>query len=357
MRRFITYMYEYERGIRGRNVGFVRTDLREDICRMELQIRGFERFRGKCPVYLTVYDEGLVAVPVAELLLAQGMGSCSFSCPDNRIADSTFLIRQAQTLTVSCGNGRFLTGCLNASPVPEAFRGDFRIYEQLAPEPPFVMPQETDAHDSDALSFDEGISAYTQNFPPENPPVSQNTPISSDLKPDDVNPEDISSKPQSEHPTPAADSLKPLTDDQNPSAAPSEPLPENRTPATVSSKPQPENTPPESLKTAAVETSPEISYKKIEISDIRRLPKKNWNLCNNRFLIHGFFNYHYLMLKTIEMNGEKRQFLGVPGIYEQPERMMALLFGFPEFDAAAASHSSQKEDLSGVFGYWMCPLT
>lgn len=277
MRRFITYMYEYERGIRGRNVGFVRTDLREEMCRMELQIRGFERFRGKCPVYLTVYDEGLVAVLVAELLLAQGMGSCSFSCPDNRISDSPFSVRQAQTLTVSCGNGRFLTGCLNASPVPEAFRGDFHIYEQPAPEPPFVMPQETE--------------------------------------------------------------------------------PDTPAPAAISSEAQPENTPPESLKTAAVEASPEISYKKIEISDIRRLPKKNWNLCNNRFLIHGFFNYHYLMLKTIEMNGEKHQFLGVPGIYEQPERMMALLFGFPEFDVAATAASSQKDDLSGVFGYWMCPLT
>lgn len=306
MRRFITYMYEYERGIRGRNVGFVRTDLREDMCRMEVQIRGFERFRGKCPVYLTVYDRGLIAVPVSELLLSQGMGSCSFSCPDNHIADSSFAIQQAQTLTISCGNGRFLTGCLNNSPVSEALRGEFEIYEKKKPEPPFVMPQETDAHDSDALSFDEGISAYAQNLPPEDPPVSQSTPISPDLKPDDVNPADISSKPQ------------------------------------------PEDTPPK---------SPEISYEKIEITDIRRLPKKNWNLCNNRFLIHGFFNYHYLMLKTIEMNGEKHLFLGVPGIYEQPERMMALLFGFPEFDAAAATVHSQSQDLSGVFGYWMCPIT
>lgn len=68
-----------------------------------------------------------------------------------------------------------------------------------------------------------------------------------------------------------------------------------------------------------------------------------------------FFNYHYLMLKTLEMNGEKQQFLGIPGIYEQPERMMAMLFGFPEFEAAAAV-SSDSKDMTGVFGYWMCPL-
>ena len=64
MRRFITYIYEYEQGNRGRNTGFIRTDLRENSCRMELQIRGFDRFKGKCPVYLTVYENGLQALPV-----------------------------------------------------------------------------------------------------------------------------------------------------------------------------------------------------------------------------------------------------------------------------------------------------
>ena len=83
MRRFITYIYEYEQGNRGRNTGFIRTDLRENSCRMELQIRGFDRFKGKCPVYLTVYENGLQAIPVTELLLTQGMGSCSFTCENS----------------------------------------------------------------------------------------------------------------------------------------------------------------------------------------------------------------------------------------------------------------------------------
>lgn len=116
MRRFITYIYEYEQGNRGRNTGFIRTDLRENSCRMELQIRGFDRFKGKCPVYLTVYENGLQAIPVTELLLTQGMGTCSFTCENNRIGNSGFDVHQAQTLTIACGNGRFLTGCLSSTP-------------------------------------------------------------------------------------------------------------------------------------------------------------------------------------------------------------------------------------------------
>jgi hypothetical protein len=91
--------------------------------------------------------------------------------------------------------------------------------------------------------------------------------------------------------------------------------------------------------------------RRIDISDIRKLPKKNWYLCNNSFLIHGFFNYRYLVLVEMEGNGEKKTYLGVPGIYEKPERMMAMLFGFPDF----LPEGSPAEPL-GQFGYWLCLL-
>ena len=141
MRRFITYIYEYEQGNRGRNTGFIRTDLRENSCRMELQIRGVDRFKGKCPVYLTVYENGLQAIPVTELLLTQGMGSCSFTCENNRIGNSGFDVHQAQTLTIACGNGRFLTGCLSSAPVPEALRGEFLIFQEKEAVPPAAQAQ------------------------------------------------------------------------------------------------------------------------------------------------------------------------------------------------------------------------
>ncbi len=99
------------------------------------------------------------------------------------------------------------------------------------------------------------------------------------------------------------------------------------------------------------------SLRRIGITDIRSLPKCNWKLCNNSFLVHGFFNYHYLILKTVENGDIKQQFIGVPGIYEQPERMMALLFGFPEFEAAENNAGKPAASATGTFGYWMCPLS
>lgn len=67
---------------------------------------------------------------------------------------------------------------------------------------------------------------------------------------------------------------------------------------------------------------------KIELYNLRELPKKYWYLGNNSFLLHGFFNYHHLLLGKMP---DGRWFLGVPGVYERQERIMASFFGFPEY--------------------------
>ena len=120
-------------------------------------------------------------------------------------------------------------------------------------------------------------------------------------------------------------------------------------------------------------------YKRIAITDIRSLPSRNWHLCNNSFLVHGFFCYHYLILKTINAPDGAKMYLGVPGIYASQERMMALLFGFNDFEiatdnmmgksdtsdikysSAAQNDSGDKtnsdsQPSAGDFGYWLCPL-
>ena len=40
MKRFVTYIYEYDRGARGRNVGFVRTDIRKTF-----GLQGYEKMK------------------------------------------------------------------------------------------------------------------------------------------------------------------------------------------------------------------------------------------------------------------------------------------------------------------------
>ena len=78
---------------------------------------------------------------------------------------------------------------------------------------------------------------------------------------------------------------------------------------------------------------------------------QDWYIVNNSFLTHCYSNYKHLVIKT---DTDGRQYLGVPGVSEPQERMLAGIFGFTEFEPAAPANAADVD--SGVFGYWFCPL-
>ena len=86
---------------------------------------------------------------------------------------------------------------------------------------------------------------------------------------------------------------------------------------------------------------------RMELKDLRLLPKRYWYLGNNSFLLHGFFNYRYIILGAMQEKKQKRWFLGVPGVFQSQEKVMAAIFGFPEYKSEKVS-----EQKTGQFGYW-----
>ena len=98
-----------------------------------------------------------------------------------------------------------------------------------------------------------------------------------------------------------------------------------------------------------------VLYEKIDLARIRTLPCPNWYLSTNSFLLHGFWNYGYLVLKkTVEENQETLS-LGVPGVFEKPEALMAAYFGFPEFEESTKKKENQEPKV-GAFGFWFVKL-
>lgn len=91
----------------------------------------------------------------------------------------------------------------------------------------------------------------------------------------------------------------------------------------------------------------------IKPQDIGLLPRETWVYGNNSFLLHGYYNYRYLILaKLFNPEGAPRYLLGVPGHYYSNERYMASMFGFPNF---VLSKNQPMED--GRFGYWYTDVT
>lgn len=88
-----------------------------------------------------------------------------------------------------------------------------------------------------------------------------------------------------------------------------------------------------------------IEYIRIMPRDIQFLPKENWVLSSNSFLLHGYYNYRYLILGLDR--ADNRLILGVPGVFHNKEKLMASMFGFMDFKPAR--NVQQK---TGEFGYW-----
>ncbi len=91
---------------------------------------------------------------------------------------------------------------------------------------------------------------------------------------------------------------------------------------------------------------------KIEPKDIGLLPKELWALSNNSFLMHGYYCYHHLILAKLKDRYGCRFILGVPGIYHNRERFMAKMFGFDSFKPIR-----KRELRQGDFGYWYLPIS
>ena len=101
-------------------------------------------------------------------------------------------------------------------------------------------------------------------------------------------------------------------------------------------------------KIQAFECAGECEILTIKPQDIGLLPRETWTYGNNSFLLHGYYNYRYLILAKVDTNsGTTRYLLGVPGNYYSNEKYMASMFGFPHFVLA------QKQPTgNGRFGYW-----
>ena len=93
------------------------------------------------------------------------------------------------------------------------------------------------------------------------------------------------------------------------------------------------------------------NYEKIQRKDLSRLPRKEWRIANNSFLLHGFYNYRHLLY--MEEDGEV--WIGVPGIYHEKEKLAANTFGFTHFRRQAdipIQLTKEEQNTYEDFGYW-----
>ena len=311
MKRFITYLYDYTGAVKGKNAGFVKVDMRGNQCRLEIHVRGLGQVTEQGIIYFIIEDSGLNGVKVGEMEILRGQGDYGTIIKCNPIGDSPYQFGQIAGVCVSYGDHQMAASKWKEDPNLQFALQDIHIWEppQLEPE------QELQKLEKLQPKADASEAQIRQETHSE--PVAQQLEQSASSETQQPT---TSAAQQTAHPTAQAAALETGW-------------------AETWKQLQAQN---EKLEFRKERNGDWI---KMDIKAIRSLPKRNWYLGNNSFLVHGFFNYHYLILGR-EMDGDKeRWYLGVPGFYQQQERVMATSFGFPEF--------FNSQNGAEPFGYWI----
>lgn len=319
MKRFITYLYDYTGAVKGKNAGFVKVDMRGNQCRLEIHVRGLGQVTEQGIIYFIIEDSGLNGVKVGEMEILRGQGDYGTIIKCNPIGDSPYQFGQIAGVCVTYGDHQMAASKWKEDPNLQFALQDIHIWE-----PPQLEPEE-ELQKQEKLQPKAEASAAQIRQETHSEPVAQQL--------------GQSASSETQQPT-TSETQQPTTSaTQQPTTSAAQQTAQETDWAKTWKQLQAQN---EKLEFRKERNGDWI---KMDIKAIRSLPKRNWYLGNNSFLVHGFFNYHYLILGR-EMDGDKeRWYLGVPGFYQQQERVMATIFGFPEF--------FNSQNGAEPFGYWI----
>jgi len=307
MKRFVTYLYAYRNGQKMKNTGHIRVDVRGQMLDMRISIKDAELDNKKGSFYLVIKKKTVSTISVTEIGMKNGEYNGRVICDSNEYDKQLFQLKDIIGVCVSYGNECYLASCWVDG--EEAVIADGGFFESSETED-MIKEIPKEAAESTAEDTTEVIHETTRDDLTEAVTIVENK------LPEDVEVSVIAAS---------------ISDIENESSFETQTL-----------------------------------CRKINLSEIYTLPSNYWHFSNNSFLLHGFWNYGYLVVKEDVAENEKRIVLGVPGIFERPEMVMATYFGFPKFEEMPSQmvemkigescscingekKESQKE---GVFGCW-----
>lgn len=358
-RRFIAYLYEYHGKTKKENRGYVKVEARNGSCAMEIHMRcpGLAPEQN-CRIYGFVRNpDGLAGVKLGGCVTAPGRLDCRLVSRVDRLNESPVSLDDLSGMILLTDGGGFYGTQWDDEPIsPEAFR-------EPGEAEPVKEPEEAEPEERSEPAEEPEPE---RDLEPENEPEPER-----DLEPAEGPEREEEPKPE-EEPEPELEKTSELEEELELAEEPEpernlepenepEPAeePELEKASVLEEEPEPEEEPaPAEAAEAPAEKTPEPfwPFADGEITDCRKMtpaefrffPQRVWPLRNNRFLLHGYRQFGHLLLGRLRGSGQ--YVLGVPGIYEQQEQMMAGIFGFPHFKSSRAPECPGTQGCRT--GYW-----
>lgn len=281
MQRFVTYIYAYDNGQKAGNAGYAKIETRGQEGRIEMHLLGTEVVKGDAEVYfLRSREKQLEYYKAGEFVIEEGTGTFQMRFQMTDVALSGLEFEQMDGIGIKDSHER-------------GYLSFWKDIKQTVFKAEIFVPGGNEARDEMAEQKQEADEGMTL--------VEETTPLVENV--DSIEEREQEILHTMEIPVRNIFPKVNLVEIW-------QMMQKNR---------------------LSVQINEEVSAIRIELKDLRELPKQYWYLGNNSFLLHGFFNYRYLLLGKLP---DERWFLGVPGVYQKQERVMAAIFGFPGFLAA-----------------------
>lgn len=385
-RRLISYIYAYEGGIKGKNIGFAKIEVRGGQCRIQVNVK---------KVYVGSNDIGVYLLsPKTELLLGRifirsGCGEFRINVNSSDIEGSGLSMDECYGLTVHDVESAWqcYTTIWDDAVTQAAEMTTEMTLQDVTATPVEMKKEETDEDAekgeipilpiSDEIERElikeemrlQTTAPWEKETDEESSPVTEKEEDSDlvSVKEDDVLPpeEDDAVLPEEEkipeeQPVPEEEpalEAHPMVEAQQEPHHVEFQGPEDMEKLKELDRLEQEQKSRNRLwdqlerryaKVLAFDYDKGCEILSIKPQDIGLLPRDIWVYGNNSFLLHGFYNYRHLILaKLNDPEGSPRYLLGVPGHYFSNEKYMASMFGFPHFVLAR-----KQPDEDGRFGYW-----
>ena len=308
--RKIKYLDYVENGARLHGAGFVKLELRNGKCDLQVQISGMHMTDNfKRQVLLIAQNTERL---LGEVLLTQGKGGFCLRAMDGRdLAGTGIAYEQLSGIRIPIAAGREIYCSIqNKEEQPE----------NRPEEAPKAVQAEKSEEQPETVSAEQSEEQSEEQ--PEAVQAGQWKGQSEEA------PADIPAEPE------VADKEASQEEEQKPGT---------RTEALAETKWK-------QLSAIYPHISPfqdEREYLSICPADFVILPDKYYRLANNSFLLHGYYNYKHLILSRLNVKGQQVYYIGVPGNFYDRERQVAILFGFESFECLS------EPAVSGDYGYYM----
>ena len=322
-KRLVSYMYNYENGIKGSNVGYARVESKSGQCKVYIRIRVPSLNDSELKVYFFKRDGySIEGIPLGALSVKNGLGQFRAMADSGNIMNSSYDLDDIGGMVLYHTDNKYIATEWDDKPVTKEM-----VNTSL------LMPRQSElVKDKDVSEItqikDTDKVANEEIFKKDDKAIIEEVA----LEIDNLNREEISKE---------IDKLE--REDLSINMRKSWPVFEEHPDALNIYSKFPKMYPFEDNEVAWCV--------RFEPQDIGVLPMDNWSLGNNSFLLHGFYCYSHLIFARINDKNGIKYILGVPGIYHNRERFMAKMFGFDFFKSI-----KRKELRVGEFGYWYAPI-